>query len=90
MFQYLCRKIAGMIPLLFLVSIAAFFMIRLLPGDPATAYLNSVNAPLTEESLREVREKMGLDQPLPVQYGKWLGDLLQGDLGASYQTNIVR
>lgn len=87
MFQYLCRKIAGMIPLLFLVSIAAFFMIRLLPGDPATAYLNSVNAPLTEESLREVREKMGLDQPLPVQYGKWLGNLLQGDLGASYQTN---
>ncbi len=86
MIRYLCRQLLGLLPLLFLVSAAAFFLIRLLPGDPATAYLNSINAPLTEESLKEVREELGLDEPVPVQYGKWLKQVLKGDLGYSYQT----
>jgi len=86
MFRYICRQAAGLISLLFLVSLAAFFLIRMLPGDPATAYLNSINAPLTEESIQSVREEMGLDQPLAVQYVKWLQQALKGDLGNSYQT----
>ena len=86
MIRYICRQFLGLIPLLFLVSAAAFFLIRLLPGDPAEAYLNSINAPLTQESLAEVREELGLDLPVPVQYGRWLRQVLRGDLGYSYQT----
>ncbi|MCI8505452.1 MAG: ABC transporter permease [Lachnospiraceae bacterium] len=86
MIRYIFKQFLGLIPLLFLVSAAAFFLIRLLPGDPAEAYLNSINAPLTEESLGAVREELGLDLPVPVQYGKWLKQVLKGDLGYSYQT----
>ncbi|MCI8597424.1 MAG: ABC transporter permease [Lachnospiraceae bacterium] len=86
MVRYLLKQMLGLIPLLFLVSAAAFFLIRLLPVDPATAYLNSINAPVTEEGLQMVREELGLDEPVPAQYIKWLGQVLQGDLGNSYQT----
>lgn len=86
MVRYICKQFLGLFPLLILVSAAAFFLIRLLPGDPAEAYLNSVNAPLTQESLAEVREELGLDLPVPVQYGRWLRQVLKGDLGYSYQT----
>lgn len=86
MVRYLLKQAAGLIPLLFLVSAAAFFLIRLLPGDPATAYLNSINAPVTEESLRLVKEELGLCDPVAVQYVKWLEQVARGDLGNSYQT----
>ncbi len=86
MVRYICKQFLGLFPLLILVSAAAFFLIRLLPGDPAEAYLNSINAPLTQESLAEVREELGLDLPVPVQYGRWLRQVLKGDLGYSYQT----
>ena len=86
MIRYLLKQMLELVPLLFLVSAAAFFLIRLLPGDPATAYLNSVNVPVTEESLQLVREELGLDDSVQVQYVKWLGQVLQGDLGNSYQT----
>ena len=86
MIRYVLRQLLGLIPLLLLVSIAAFVLVRLLPGDAATAYLNSINTPLTEEALSTAREEMGLDSSLPVQYVKWLRQVLRGDLGASYQT----
>ena len=86
MFRYVIRQLLGLIPLAFLVSIAAFFLVRLLPGDAATAYMNSANIPLTEESVQAVREEMGLDKPVYVQYGKWLFDAIRGNLGYSYQT----
>ena len=86
MFRYVIRQLLGLIPLAFLVSIAAFFLVRLLPGDAATAYMNSANIPLTEESVQSVREELGLDKPVCVQYGKWLLDAVKGNLGYSYQT----
>ncbi len=86
MLRYFLRQLLGTLPLLLAVSIAAFAMVRLLPGDAATAYLNSVNAPLTEEALAAVRAELGLDQPIPAQYVKWLSRALHGDLGYSYQT----
>lgn len=86
MLRYVLRQLLGLIPLAFLVSVAAFFLVRILPGDAATAYLNSVNAPLTEEAVQEVREELGLDRPIFVQYARWLGNALKGDLGYSYQT----
>lgn len=86
MTRYIGRQLVSLIVLLFFVSVAAFVLVRLLPGDAATAYLNSINAPLTEEAIAEVEKELGLDDPLPVQYGKWLMQVLEGDLGFSYQT----
>ena len=86
MTRYIGRQLVSLIVLLFFVSVAAFVLVRLLPGDAATAYLNSINAPLTEEAIAEVEKELGLDAPLPVQYGKWLMQVLEGDLGFSYQT----
>ena len=86
MIRYLLRQLLGLISLLFLVSLAAFFIIRVMPGNPAEAYLNSINAPLTEESIRQAKEEMGLEGPVTEQYARWLGRALKGDLGNSYET----
>lgn len=71
-----------MIPVLLGVSLAVFLLLQLTPGDPATAILG-VQA--TPDEVARIRRAMGLDQPWWVQYGIWLGNLLQGDLGVSYQ-----
>ena len=86
MIKYTVRRLAELLPLLFIISVAAFAMVRVLPVDPATAYLDSVNVPATEEALAQVKAEMGLDKPLPVQYGIWLCNALKGDLGVSYQS----
>lgn len=75
-----------MIPLLFLVSVAAFALVRLMPGDAATAYLNSINAPVTEAALAKVRGELGLDRPAIFQYAAWLRQVACLDFGVSYMT----
>ncbi len=65
---------------LFLVSLATFFLVDLVPGDPAVAVLGS---DATAENIERVRTQLGLDQPLVQRYGDWLGSALQGDLGDS-------
>lgn len=84
--KYALKRLGEMIPLLFLVSVAAFALVRVMPGDAAEAYLNSINAPVTEEALRKVREDLGLEGPLWLQYVRWLGQVLRLDLGVSYMT----
>lgn len=84
--NYLQRKLLGMLPLLFLVSAAAFALVRLMPGDAATAYLNAMNAPITEAALHKVQKDLGLDKPVVVQYGIWLKQALSLDFGLSYMT----
>ncbi len=73
-----------MIPVLFLVSVIVFYLIHLTPGDPALAMLGEEATP---EMVAALRHQMGLDQPLPVQYGTWLAHVLEGDLGRSVRTN---
>lgn len=75
-----------MLPLLLLVSAAAFALVRLMPGDAATAYLNAMNAPITEAALQKVQKDLGLDKPVAVQYGIWLKQALSLDFGLSYMT----
>ncbi len=70
-----------MIPIALLVAIIAFFLIHLSPGDPATFFV-SPDAP--PEELERVRERLGVDQPIFVQFGRWLGGVVQGDLGVSF------
>lgn len=79
--QYIIlRRLAISIPLLLIVSFLTFALVSLTPGDAAYTVLGD-NA--TPEQLAAVREQMGLDQPLIVQYGTWLVSALQGDLGNS-------
>jgi len=70
-----------MLVVLFAASIIVFLFLHLAPGDPATILL--AGRPTTEEALTAVRAKYALDQPLPVQYLTWIGNVLRGDLGES-------
>jgi peptide/nickel transport system permease protein len=79
--RYILQRLAQIVPVLFGVLVAVFIMLKLTPGDPATALLG-VQA--TPEELARVRHAMGLDRPWAVQFGIWLGNVLQGDLGVSY------
>lgn len=77
---YLLRRIAWTLPTLLLVGVMVFALMRLVPGDPALLILGDS---ATEEQLGALRAEYGLDQPLPVQFLVWLGQVVQGDLGQS-------
>lgn len=85
MFRFILNRIALLIPVLFGVSIITFALIRFVPGDPVTALIGP-DTRFTAEQLEQVRREYGLDQPVPVQYLKWMGKVLQGDLGESLRT----
>lgn len=84
MVRYLLRRLALTVPILFGVSLLVFFMLHSAGGDPAQLVLGSRADPA---SLAALRHEMGLDQPLPVQYGRFLAGALRGDLGRSYRSN---
>jgi len=88
---YLLRRLLQMIPVLFLVSVIAFGIILLLPGDPAIAILGPDKARDTQ-ALQAYRDELGLDRPIPVQYASWLGKVLSGNFGnsAHYQTPVTQ
>lgn len=77
---YAVRRLLHMIPIVFGVTLLVFFLIHLVPGDPARTMLG-VHA--TPEKIRLLHEQWGLDKPLPVQYWRFLERLVHGDLGAS-------
>jgi oligopeptide transport system permease protein len=78
MFSFLLRRLLVAVPTMFLVVTVAFFMMRAAPGNPF-----ETGRRLSPEIERAVAAKYGLDQPVPVQYVNYLGDVLQGDLGPS-------
>ena len=84
MLRYIGRRVLALIPILIGVSAAAFLLIHLLPGDPATVYLGEHASP---ESIARVQHEFGLDQPLPVQYGVYLWHAIRGDFGDSLETH---
>jgi len=73
-----------MVPVLFIISIISFSLLFLLPGDPALTMLGEDVG--DEETYQNLRKELGLDEPIWVQYGYWLGRTLQGDLGTSIRT----
>lgn len=81
--RWLLRRVAHVVLVLWGAATVAFAAMRLIPGDPARAIVGS--APATPETLRAIREEMGLDRPLLVRYLEYLWRLLRGDLGQSYQ-----
>lgn len=78
---YFIRRMLGILPIAVLVSIIAFFLVHLSPGDPA-AFFVSPDAP--QQELEKVREQLGVDKPVYIQFIRWFGRVLQGDLGISF------
>lgn len=78
----MARRLLLLLPLLLLVACGAFVLVRLAPGDFLTEL--SENPQISAETLAALRQQHGLDQPLPVQFGKWFWRATQGDLGYSF------
>src|ERR1700749_4591171 len=85
MFGYIVRRVLATIPVMLVVAIVVFLLLHLSPGDPA-AIIAGDNA--TDADIERVRATLGLDRPLVVQFGLWLGGLLPGDLGVSVFSKI--
>lgn len=78
--QYIIRRLLALIPVLLGVSILVFSLIRMIPGDPVTVMLGERARP---EDIARVREEMGFNRPIYIQYLEWMGRILRGDLGTS-------
>ncbi len=83
MVRFIVGRLLGTLPVLFFLSIAIFLMLQLTPGDPVKLMLGE---DADEQTVAALREELGLDRPLAVQYFFWLGNVLQGDLGRSIRT----
>ena len=84
--NYVLRRLVLLLPTLFGVSLIAFGLVRLIPGNVVTTMF--AREGLTMEQRRSMEHAFGLDQPLWVQYGRWLGNALRGNLGKSYQHGL--
>ena len=88
MTTFLLRRLLAAIPVLLGVSIAVFSMLHLTPGDPVLVMLSGgggggASQGASAEAVENLRQQLGLDQPIPIQYLKWVGNALRGDLGRS-------
>ena len=81
MIRFLARRLLATVPVLLVVSVLVFLMLRLVPGDPAAVLAGDA---ATTEQIERIREGLGLDLPLFQQYAIWFGHVLTGDLGQSY------
>ena len=86
MAAFVGRRLLYLLPVLFAVTLLTFLIASLLPGDLATTILGDQATP---ETLAAVRHDLGLDQPIPLRFLHWLGQVLQGDLGAHW-LSLVR
>ena len=84
MLLYILKRILMTIPVMLVVALFVFLMLRLSPGDPAAVIAGDY---ATAEDVAKIREKLGLSEPIVVQFTKWIGALLQGDLGTSIFSN---
>ncbi|MFG1357343.1 ABC transporter permease [Xanthobacter pseudotagetidis] len=81
MLMFLARRLAATVPVAVIVAVIVFLMTRLAPGDPAGALVGNAG---TSADIDMVRQQLGLDRSLPVQFLHWAGQMLSGDLGTSY------
>jgi len=82
--RYVAQRLLLLIPVLFVISVVVFSLMHLIPGDPAQVILGFENTDPAQ--LAAVRRDLGLDRPVYVQYGRWLGRVLSGNLGTSVRT----
>ena len=83
MFAFFLRRLVSLLPTLVFVSMLIFGLQQLLPGDPAQILAGEDQSP---ELIAHLREKLHLDEPLPVRYFYWMRGVLHGDLGESVRT----
>ena len=82
--RYVAMRLVQLVPMALVVTMVVFFVMRIIPGDPVLVMMGAVEgAPISEEVYNAMRLRLGLDQPLVVQYVDWLWDMLRGDLGDS-------
>lgn len=84
--RYVTHRVLATLPTLLGVVTFAFLLIHIAPGDPAELMLGDYTG-VSPQVLRDLRARLGVDQPLPVQYARYLGQVLTGDLGRSFRTN---
>jgi peptide/nickel transport system permease protein len=82
---YLLARVALLVPVLFGVSVVTFALIRLVPGDPVAVVLGP-DSRARPEDIAAIRAAFGLDEPPPLQYVRWMGHVLRGDLGTSFRS----
>ncbi len=83
MFSYILRRIVGMVPILLVITVIAFLFVHLTPGDPIRIMYG---AEIDQDTYQQMRAREGFDDPLVVQYGRYMVNILQGDFGTSYRT----
>jgi peptide/nickel transport system permease protein len=91
MLQYIFRRVLLTIPTLFVISVVSFILIQLPPGDFLTSYaanLTAMGERVSEQQLQQLRDAYGLGQPVYIQYGKWMWNMLHGDFGRSLEWGI--
>jgi peptide/nickel transport system permease protein len=88
MFNFLARRLLSTIPVLLIVAVLVFLMLRLTPGDPAAVLAGDA---ASTEQIAKIRTSLGLDRSIPAQFAIWFGNVLTGDLGESfyYKTKVT-
>jgi peptide/nickel transport system permease protein len=81
MLMYLCRRMAAVVPVVSIVAVLVFLMLRLTPGDPAAVIAGNS---ASNEDIAQIRVQLGLDRPIPVQFFIWIGKMARGDFGESF------
>lgn len=87
MIRYIARRLASSAVMILLVSLVIVTVLRVLPGDPTISRFGQVDN-VSPEAIEAMRQEIGLDDPIPVQYGRWLWGMLRGDFGTSYFSGI--
>jgi peptide/nickel transport system permease protein len=85
MLQFIARRVLATIPVLAIVAVLVFLLLRLTPGDPAAILAGDAASPA---QIAQIRAGLGLEKPIPVQFGIWLGHLAAGDLGESFYYKV--
>ena len=83
MLKYILKRLLHMIPVLFIISVVIFGIIKAMPGDPVNAFLGP-GGRVSVEQRERITKMLGLDKPIYVQYAKWLGRMCKGDFGDSF------
>ena len=85
MYGYILRRVLATVPVMGVVAVVVFLLLHLTPGDPAAIIAGDYAKP---EDIARIRESLGLDRPMYIQFFSWLGNVLRGDLGVSIFSNL--
>lgn len=85
MYAYVMRRIVAIVPVMAVVGVFVFLLLHITPGDPAAIIAGDYASPA---DIEKIRARLGLDQPIHVQFARWVGQLAQGDLGVSIFSNL--